>query len=170
VSADIFRALAAPFEPSRVSWRVGSTNKEKTKGMALAYIDARGLLDADADAVRRVVALDLTGDGVQTSLNGLFGLAAVGGIAAVREKLCEPGLCAEIDAEDIFAAQLSRLLFVERRHFVDDAGATAHRHQRLHLGQLTNRHPHGHLRIRLSGPTSAYAPTAALHEPGCLHG
>jgi hypothetical protein len=40
-----FKALSAPFPPDKVSWRVGSTNKEKTKGMALAYIDARDVMD-----------------------------------------------------------------------------------------------------------------------------
>jgi len=42
---DIFTQLAAPFPPERVSWRVGSTNAEKTRGMALAYIDARDVQD-----------------------------------------------------------------------------------------------------------------------------
>jgi Rad52/22 family double-strand break repair protein len=37
-------ALAAPFAPDRVSWRVGSTTKDKSKGMALAYIDARDVM------------------------------------------------------------------------------------------------------------------------------
>jgi hypothetical protein len=37
--------LFEPFPPDRVSWRVGSTNKDKTKGMALAYIDARDVMD-----------------------------------------------------------------------------------------------------------------------------
>lgn len=37
--------LAAPFPPEVVSWRVGPTNKDKTKGMALAYIDARDVQD-----------------------------------------------------------------------------------------------------------------------------
>jgi hypothetical protein len=37
--------LRAPFSPDRISWRVGSTNKEKTKGMALAYIDSRDVQD-----------------------------------------------------------------------------------------------------------------------------
>jgi hypothetical protein len=41
----IFAQLAAPFPPERVSWRVGSTNAEKTRGMALAYIDARDVQD-----------------------------------------------------------------------------------------------------------------------------
>lgn len=44
-----FEALAAPFPPDRISWRVGSTTQDKSKGMALAYIDARdvmGRLDA----------------------------------------------------------------------------------------------------------------------------
>jgi hypothetical protein len=40
-----FAKLRAPFNPDRVSWRVGSTNKEKTKGMALAYVDARDVMD-----------------------------------------------------------------------------------------------------------------------------
>lgn len=42
---DIFSALSAPFPPDRVSWRVGSTNKDKTKGMALAFIDARDVME-----------------------------------------------------------------------------------------------------------------------------
>ena len=42
---DIFAKLAAPFKPSDIDWRVGSTNAEKTKGMALAYIDARVVMD-----------------------------------------------------------------------------------------------------------------------------
>lgn len=41
----IWKKLAAPFPGNVVSWRVGSTNKEKTKGMALAYIDARDVMD-----------------------------------------------------------------------------------------------------------------------------
>lgn len=52
-----FAALAAPFPPSAVSWRVGTSNKKKrqketgdnfakaTKGIALAYIDARDVMD-----------------------------------------------------------------------------------------------------------------------------
>lgn len=37
--------LKAPFPPDRVSWRVGSTNADKTQGMALAYIDSRDVQD-----------------------------------------------------------------------------------------------------------------------------
>lgn len=36
--------LSAPFDPTIVSWRVGPTTKDKTKGMALAYIDARDVM------------------------------------------------------------------------------------------------------------------------------
>lgn len=43
--SDILAGLAAPFPPERVSWRVGSTNGDKTKGLALAYIDARDVYD-----------------------------------------------------------------------------------------------------------------------------
>lgn len=38
-------ALAAPFPPDRISWRVGSTTADKKKGMALAYIDARDVYE-----------------------------------------------------------------------------------------------------------------------------
>lgn len=41
----IFDDLAKPFPPDRVSWRVGPTNRDKTKGMALAYIDARDVME-----------------------------------------------------------------------------------------------------------------------------
>lgn len=40
-----FNKLAAPFPPDKVHWRVGSTNKDKTRGLALAYIDARDVMD-----------------------------------------------------------------------------------------------------------------------------
>jgi hypothetical protein len=39
-----FDKLRAPFPPERVSWRVGSTTADKKKGMALAYIDARDVM------------------------------------------------------------------------------------------------------------------------------
>jgi Rad52/22 family double-strand break repair protein len=37
--------LAAPFPPEVIQWRVGSTTKDKSRGMALAYIDARDVQD-----------------------------------------------------------------------------------------------------------------------------
>lgn len=37
----LFERLAEPFPHDAVSWRVGSTTQDKSKGMALAYIDAR---------------------------------------------------------------------------------------------------------------------------------
>lgn len=43
--ATIFDRLAAPFDPKDVEWRVGSTSKDKSKGMALAYVDARAVMD-----------------------------------------------------------------------------------------------------------------------------
>lgn len=42
---DLFDALSAPFPPEGIDWRVGSTTKDKAKGMALAYIDARTVAD-----------------------------------------------------------------------------------------------------------------------------
>jgi hypothetical protein len=42
---DIIERLSAPFPPDAISWRVGSTTQDKSKGMALAYIDARDAQD-----------------------------------------------------------------------------------------------------------------------------
>ena len=39
-----FDKLRAPFPPDAVSWRVGSTTQDKSKGMALAYLDARDVM------------------------------------------------------------------------------------------------------------------------------
>ena len=41
----ILIALAKPFAPDEIDWRVGSTTKTKEKGQALAYIDARAVMD-----------------------------------------------------------------------------------------------------------------------------
>ena len=38
-------ALAAPFPPEAISWRIGSTTADKARGMALAYLDARDVAD-----------------------------------------------------------------------------------------------------------------------------
>ncbi len=43
--SDIFEQLASPFDPSEVDWRVGPTNKDKTEGQPLCYIDARTVMD-----------------------------------------------------------------------------------------------------------------------------
>lgn len=40
-----FERLAAPFPPERVSWRVGSVKKDGTAAMALAYLDARDVME-----------------------------------------------------------------------------------------------------------------------------
>jgi hypothetical protein len=37
--------LSAPFKPEEIEWRVGSTTQDKKKGMALAYIDARLVME-----------------------------------------------------------------------------------------------------------------------------
>ena len=38
---DILSKIAEPFNPATIKWRVGSVSKDKTKAMALAYVDAR---------------------------------------------------------------------------------------------------------------------------------
>lgn len=42
---DMFERLSAPFDPDSISWRAGSTNGDKTKGLALAYLDARDVME-----------------------------------------------------------------------------------------------------------------------------
>jgi hypothetical protein len=37
--------LAAPFPPAAVKWRIGVTTKDKSKAMALAYLDSRDVMD-----------------------------------------------------------------------------------------------------------------------------
>jgi hypothetical protein len=37
--------LSDPFPPEKIEWRVGPTTRDKSKGMALAYIDARDVMD-----------------------------------------------------------------------------------------------------------------------------
>lgn len=46
-----FERLRAPFDPKRIHWRVGSTTKDKKRGLALAYIDARDVMDRLDDVV-----------------------------------------------------------------------------------------------------------------------
>lgn len=47
---DLFEQLSAPFPTDKISWRVGNTNAKKnngvaSKGQALAYIDARDVME-----------------------------------------------------------------------------------------------------------------------------
>lgn len=42
---NIYEKLKRPFKASKISWRVGATNKDKTKAIALAYIDARDVME-----------------------------------------------------------------------------------------------------------------------------
>lgn len=42
---DLRAALFAPFPPNEIEWRLGSTNAEKTSGIALAYLTARHVMD-----------------------------------------------------------------------------------------------------------------------------
>ncbi len=42
---ELFDVLSAPFPVGMIEWRVGSTNKEKTKCLPLCYIDARAVMD-----------------------------------------------------------------------------------------------------------------------------
>lgn len=48
--SNVIDLLFAPFGDKDISWRVGSTNKDKSRGMALAYIDARDVMRRLDDA------------------------------------------------------------------------------------------------------------------------
>jgi len=41
--SEIMKQLQAPFYPEDIEWRVGSTNKAKTSGLALAYVTNRAI-------------------------------------------------------------------------------------------------------------------------------
>lgn len=41
---DILEQLKEPFPANLIHWRVGATNKDKTKGIALAYLNARDVM------------------------------------------------------------------------------------------------------------------------------
>lgn len=42
---ELFDELCRPFAAEEIEWRIGSVTKDKTKGMALAYMDARAVMD-----------------------------------------------------------------------------------------------------------------------------
>ena len=44
VEKTLLKQLKDPFDPKFVKWRVGATNADKTKGIALAYIDSREVM------------------------------------------------------------------------------------------------------------------------------
>jgi hypothetical protein len=44
-SLSMMEQLAVPFAPEQVKWRPGTITKDGSKGMALAYIDARDVMD-----------------------------------------------------------------------------------------------------------------------------
>ena len=42
---ELFSKLSEPFPSEAIDWRVGATNSDKNKGIALAYIQARPVMD-----------------------------------------------------------------------------------------------------------------------------
>ena len=40
---EIMKRLRAPFAPEEIAWRVGATTKDKTKGLALAFVTNRAI-------------------------------------------------------------------------------------------------------------------------------
>ena len=48
---ELWDALKRPFPVSAIHWRVGATSKDKSKGIALAYVDARDVMKRLDDTV-----------------------------------------------------------------------------------------------------------------------
>lgn len=44
-SHEVMKKLQEPFPPEDIEWRVGSTNTDKTKGIALAYVTNRAIMN-----------------------------------------------------------------------------------------------------------------------------
>ena len=42
---DVMATLAKPFPADAIQWKPGATNKDKTRGLALAYVDLRHYID-----------------------------------------------------------------------------------------------------------------------------
>tara|TARA_R100000008_G_scaffold32829_1_gene18426 strand:- start:4558 stop:5313 length:756 start_codon:yes stop_codon:yes gene_type:complete len=45
IMENVIQALSKPFPFDRIHWRVGSTTKDAKRGLALAYLDARDVMD-----------------------------------------------------------------------------------------------------------------------------
>lgn len=43
--SNVVTQLSRPFDINKVRWRIGATNREKTSGIALAYLDARDVME-----------------------------------------------------------------------------------------------------------------------------
>lgn len=41
---ELLNQLKQPFDPNVIHWRAGATNRDKTKAIALAYVDARDVM------------------------------------------------------------------------------------------------------------------------------
>lgn len=48
---ELFSKLSEPFPPEAIDWRVGATNGDKSKGIALAYLQARPVMDRLDEAI-----------------------------------------------------------------------------------------------------------------------
>lgn len=51
IAKETYEALKAPFPSKVIHWRVGATTKDKSKGIPLAYIDARDVMKRLDDVV-----------------------------------------------------------------------------------------------------------------------
>lgn len=97
-----FEALRKPFPPETIHWRIGATTQDKSKGMALAYIDARDVMDR-LDAV-------CTPGGWQCRYTHAQGTV-----------VCEIGIWAGVPMKDIVGEEMRQPQWLWK---ADGAGAT----------------------------------------------
>ena len=68
MQSELMTALKRPFHPAKISWRIGARTKDKKKGIALAYIDARDVMQR----LDEVCGLDWQNDYTTATESGLL--------------------------------------------------------------------------------------------------
>lgn len=99
---EFIEKLTAPFKPEEILWRVGKKSKDKTKGLAFAYLDSRAIqkrLDAVAGPDKWNVSYTPIDMGVVTvsTYNGEEQKAIKGFIATLQIELPEGGCITKQD-------------------------------------------------------------------------
>ena len=103
---EFIEKLTAPFKPEEILWRVGKKSKDKTKGLAFAYIDGRAVqkrLDAVAGPDKWSVSytpIDMGAITVST-YNGEAQKVIKGFIATLQIELPEGGCITKQDGANI---------------------------------------------------------------------
>lgn len=103
---EFIEKLTAPFKPEEILWRVGKKSKDKTKGLAFAYIDGRAVqkrLDAVAGPDKWSVSYTPIDMGTITvsTYNGEVQKTLKGFFATIKIELPEGGCITKQDGANI---------------------------------------------------------------------